>query len=438
MLRQLFSLLLCGGELIIAYCRLLRTIMRFYEKGHITPIRPINEFEATSIQNAFRHMQQGQHIGKIVISIQGTDGSVKINAAARVKTAKLLKLDSSASYLLVGGLGGLGRSVSRHLVEHGARRLLFLSRSAGQGPDDADFVRELESMGCEVCLVRGSVTNPEDVVHAVQQAGACLKGIMQCTMVLRDEAFPHMSLGDWNAATTPKVRGTWLLHEAMLAAGVELDFFLVFSSLSGTLGTPGQANYAGANTFLDAFVQYRTSLGLAAASINIGAVMDVGAASLDEGLMQRMAQASALGVMETELLEYISAAITTFPSIGELDSTGTTINGSTASAAAGIVDKHTFIIGLGTTLPLSNSENRAFTARTEGWRFTTTPPAPLLLKATAAAAAMASRRSLRGSGPPPLKRVMRACCSATTRRRPSSRAKSAASCSLSFSGPTRT
>ena len=87
----------------------------------------------------------------------------------------------------------------------------------------------------------------------MQQAGPSLKGIMQCTMVLRDEAFPRMSLDDWNAASAPKVRGTWLLHKATLTAGVDLDFFLVFSSLSGTLGTPGQANYAGANTFLDAF-----------------------------------------------------------------------------------------------------------------------------------------------------------------------------------------
>lgn len=66
-----------------------------------------------------------------------------------------------------------------------------------------------------------------------------------------------------------QVRGTWLLHEATIAAGITLDFFLLFSSLSGTLGTPGQANYAGANTFLDAFVQYRTNLSLAAAAINI-------------------------------------------------------------------------------------------------------------------------------------------------------------------------
>ncbi|WPH04990.1 polyketide synthase [Acrodontium crateriforme] len=331
---------------------LLRLVMGFYQKDQIAPIRPISKFDATLIQDAYRYMQQGHHLGKIVISIRGADGTVNIANKTQVQVPKKLQLNNSASYLLVGGLGGLGRSVSRYLVEHGTRRLLFLSRSAGQGPDDADFVRELESMGCEVCLIKGSVTSADDVSRAIEAAGPFLKGIMQCTMVLRDVGFPDMTFDDWTAASEPKVRGTWLLHDAALAAGLDLDFFLVFSSLSGTLGTPGQANYAGANTFLDAFVQYRTSLGLAAASINIGAVMDVGAASLDDHLMQRMEQACALGVMELELLQYISAALTTCSAVDKSD--------SDIGIANGFVDKHTFIIGLGTTLPLSNPENRAF------------------------------------------------------------------------------
>jgi shikimate 5-dehydrogenase len=94
-------------------------------------------------------MQQGKHIGKIVISMRDTDGRVKIDTEP-VKAAKEPDLDSSASYLLVGGLGGLGRAVSRHLVDHNARRLVYLSRNAGTGTEDRDFIQELESMGCEV------------------------------------------------------------------------------------------------------------------------------------------------------------------------------------------------------------------------------------------------------------------------------------------------
>jgi hypothetical protein len=247
--------------------RILHSVIGLLREGHITPIKPVKVFDASLVQDAFRHLQQGQHIGKIVIALRDIDGSVK-SGITPAKTAKQLKLDKTASYLLVGGLGGIGRAVSRHLVEHNARCLVFLSRNAGSGPEDHDFIEELKSMGCDVRLVKGSVANIDDVSRAVHQARN-LKGIMQCSMVLQDQAFPRMSLFDWKTATAPKVEGTWNLHNATLSAGIDLDFCVLFSSMSGVTGQAGQANYAGANTFLDSFVQYRTHLGLAAASIDM-------------------------------------------------------------------------------------------------------------------------------------------------------------------------
>lgn len=289
-------------------------------------------------------MQKGQHIGKIVISMRDIYGNIKSDMAG-IKTAKKPTLDSSSSYLLVGGLGGLGRTVSRYLVEHNARHLVYLSRNAGS--DDQDFVQELESMGCRVQLVRGSVTNKDDVSLAIQQAPN-LKGIMQCSMVLRDQAFSRMSLSEWNLATAPKVQGTWHLHNAILAAGIQLDFFVLFSSISGLIGRAGQANYAGANTFLDSFVQYRTNLGLAAAAIQIGAVQDVGYLSQDNDLMTKTRLASGHGITEPELLQAVTAAMsfstTGKPYCGTLDSK--------------FVDQNTFVLGLGTTIPLKSPESR--------------------------------------------------------------------------------
>ena len=226
--------------------------MNHCEKGHITPLKPINIFAASSVEVAFRHMQGGHHIGKIVIAVRSKDGSINVDMSS-MKKVKELRLDGSASYLLVGGFGGLGRSVSRYLVQHNARHLTFLSRSAGTKEQNRDFVRELESMGCSVQIIQGSVTSKADVSQAIKQ-GPNLKGIMQCSMVLQDQAFTRMSLGEWEKAVSPKVQGTWNLHDETLAAGVQLDFFVLFSSMSGTFGQAGQANYAGANTFLDAFV----------------------------------------------------------------------------------------------------------------------------------------------------------------------------------------
>ncbi|KIM92741.1 hypothetical protein OIDMADRAFT_62276 [Oidiodendron maius Zn] len=329
---------------------LLQKVMGYLEMGHITPIRPITIFDASSIHDAFRHMQQGQHIGKIIISMRDTDSNFKIETAS-VKAVRKLELNSSASYLLVGGLGGIGRAISRYLVEHNARRLVFLSRSAGMGPEDQEFVRELESMGCEVRLIKGSVTKREDVSRAIQQAPN-LKGIMQCTLVLRDQSFPRMTLDEWNAAVTPKVRGTWNLHNATVEADIHLDFLVLFSSMSALFGNAGQANYAGANTFLDAFVQYRTNLGLACASIDIGAVQDVGYLAQDDAaaLLTKLKLATGHGITEPELLEAVTAAMASPP----------TRKTNFDNIDEHFADINTVILGLGMTVVLSDPNSRTF------------------------------------------------------------------------------
>ncbi|KKY39789.1 putative polyketide synthase [Diaporthe ampelina] len=334
-----------------AFKELFQWVRKHLEEGKIRPIQRARVFDASSLEEALRYMQKGQHIGKIVISMRDAEGTAKINTSP-VKAARKLQLDRSASYMLVGGLGGLGRSVSRHLVDHGARRLVYLSRSAGTGPGDADFVRELESMGCEVVLVRGSVTSADDVSRAVRQAPS-LRGVLQCSMVLSDAAFSRMSLEEWNTAVAPKVQGTWNLHNASVSAGARLDFFVLFSSMSGLTGQAGQANYAGANTFLNAFVQYRNSLGLAASAVDIGAVQDVGYVSQDAALLRRMMLASAHGITEHELLEALTAAMLFPPGP----------RGNKASsdpAETAFEDRNTFILGLGTKIPLSSPDSRAF------------------------------------------------------------------------------
>ncbi|KAF1962721.1 KR-domain-containing protein, partial [Byssothecium circinans] len=329
---------------------LLQAIVRHLRMGHITPLSPKTVLNASSIQEGFRLLQQGTHIGKIVFSIRGPDGSITIPPKAIVKPVQKLQLDGSASFLLVGGLGGLGRAVAKHLVTQGARHLLFMSRGAGSGPEDDDTRRELESMGCKVSILRGSVVSKADVSHAISQAPN-LKGIVQASMVLRDENFIRMSLDDWNQAVAPKVQGTWNLHHATVEAGIKLDFFVLFSSMSGVTGQAGQANYAGANTFLDSFVQYRTRLSLACSALDIGAVQDVGHVSQDEALLKRMKAVSAHGITEPELMEAFSAAIliAKSPSPAALQ----TNHGE-------YVDRNTIGLGLSTNVPLNTKDSRAF------------------------------------------------------------------------------
>lgn len=137
-------------------------------------------FDAVQIQEAFRFMQGGRHIGKIIITMpQNTDmlQSVKQRPQPRVR--------SDRSYILVGGLGGLGRSLARWLVENGAGELIFLSRSAKLGEDLDLFRDELASQGCSLQFVGGSVASAADVQRAVKSATKPIAGVVNLSMVLR-------------------------------------------------------------------------------------------------------------------------------------------------------------------------------------------------------------------------------------------------------------
>lgn len=153
----------------------------WYKGNKIRPIRPIKVFEASEVVEAFKYMQSGRHMGKIVIQMpksadQLSSGPTQIPA----------KLDTTKSYLLVGGLGGIGRAVANWLVEKGARHLIFLSRSAGRLPDHRRFVCGLERQGCEVDMISGDVSQLEDTTKALSRAaGRVIGGVIQMSMVLQ-------------------------------------------------------------------------------------------------------------------------------------------------------------------------------------------------------------------------------------------------------------
>lgn len=292
-------------------CSLLLSITQYHQQGLIRPInlaKVVLASDARAYQDALRHMQQGKHIGKIILSMFLEDGLPALRDVPKphIPTAKL---DPSASYLLVGGLGGLGRSVSIWMVQHGARNLIFLSRSIGtDSEEEHGFVRMLASMGCAANLVRGSVADPADVARAVGGSSKPLRGVLHMAMVLRDQSFGRMTIDDWDTVMRAKVEGTWNLHVATQKNDVKLDFFILFSSLSGILGQPGQANYAAANTFLDAFAQYRVGLGLPCTSLAFGAMEGVGYLTANPSLLKKMRGIGWQTVKEEQLLEVLGWA----------------------------------------------------------------------------------------------------------------------------------
>ncbi|KAK8046024.1 polyketide synthase [Apiospora saccharicola] len=271
-----------------------------FDLARLTEIRPervISIHPAANIQDAFRTMQGAQHIGKIVVQMPEDASNLESVAPRPIPGFK-----PDRSYLIVGGLGGLGRVVASWMVENGARNLVFLSRSAREGTDTHDFLDELRSQDCQVQLVAGSVANMADVQQATSKASQPLAGIIQMSMALRDVSLHDMTSEDWTTTVETKVQGTWNLHEA--TSGLNLDFFIMTSSFTGLLGNYGQANYAAAGSFLDAFAQYRNRLGLPASVIDMGVMSDAGYVARNAELLNHLARA---GPRPTKLAEFLDA-----------------------------------------------------------------------------------------------------------------------------------
>ncbi|KAK7736708.1 Type I Iterative PKS [Cytospora paraplurivora] len=280
----------------VVISRLLDRMMEFAREGHIRPLLPLRTFDAAHVSEPIRLMQKAQHIGKMVVTMPASaDAELPSEAAHEPFRAR-----SDAAYLLTGGLGGLGRSVSTWLAERGARHFVFLSRSA-EKPEHEAFFQELACLGCTSVGVAGDCANYDDVVRAVKAAGRPICGVLHASMVLEDNSFLDMSFDEWSAPLKPKVEGAWNLHKAL--SSEKLDFFFLFSSFGAMFGQWGQANYSAANTFVDAFVSYRHSLGLPASSINIGVMGDVGWVAENPEALEKLQAAASHVSQESDFLE---------------------------------------------------------------------------------------------------------------------------------------
>lgn len=261
----------------------LQHIMKLLEEGKLRLIAPVSVYAISDLERAFRTMQASQHLGKIVVSASQTD-LVPVH-----KGRPQMKLSSEASYLVVGGLGGIGRSICEWLVDRGARHLIVLSRSKDV---HAPFVTSLEQRGCAVLHHPGDVADENQIAEMLHRCAhegmPRIQGVVQSAMVLRDALLSQMTVEDFNAALRPKVQGSWNLHKLVQ----DVDFFIMLSSSIGVMGGPGQANYAAASVFQDALAQLRRAQGKPATSIDLGVVKSVGyvANAAGRGISERLAR----------------------------------------------------------------------------------------------------------------------------------------------------
>ncbi len=193
----------------------------------------------------------------------------------------------NASYLVTGGFSGVGLAAARWLVERGARALVLVGRR-GKTEESEETLKWMEDQGVKVFVGQGDVSRAEDLVRILEDARASLPalgGVLHAAGHLSDRAIIQESVANFEEVMSPKVAGAWNLH--VQTSTDSLDFFVLFSSVMATVGTPGQANYASANAFLDALASHRRAAGQPALSVGWGGWAKVGMTTRIVGTYRR-------------------------------------------------------------------------------------------------------------------------------------------------------
>ena len=230
----------------------------------------------------------------------------------------------------MGGLGGIGRSITTWMVERGARYLVLLSRNANSVDVETSlWLQSLQQRGVQIHMETCDVANENQLAASLEKLKAKLpsiKGVIQAAMVLRvssivpehyrrkptkilqDTLFENMTLSDYEAAVRPKVQGSWNLHKLL---PVNLDFFIMLSSISGFGGNATQANYAAGGTFQDALARHRAAASQAAVSLDLGMIKGVGVLAGPEGknTVTRFERIGLRALDEDEVLKLMNTAM---------------------------------------------------------------------------------------------------------------------------------
>ncbi len=256
----------------------LRQVMRRLEAGELKPLIhamwPLSE-----TRSAMAFMRGARHIGKIIL------------AAPPLREGGLRQ---DRTYLVTGGLGGIGCAVAHWLADHGARTIVLNGRRAPD-QDAGETIAALQNRGVTVRVELADLTDAAAVDAMFERIDSELPplvGVIHSVGVLADGAVGNQSWERFEGVVRPKALGAWHLHRA--TEHRDLDMFVLFSSVAGVLGNPGQSNHASANAFLDQLATHRRALGLPGQAIAWGAWSEIGEA---EEQRERIAQrAEATGI----------------------------------------------------------------------------------------------------------------------------------------------
>jgi epothilone polyketide synthase D len=273
---------------------LLVEIAAGFESGELKPL-PLRVFPIKQARDAFRHMAQAKHIGKIVLSPAQPDAT----------SGAIFRKD--AAYVVTGGLGALGLHVAGWLADGGAGQIILIGRSLPSGKANAT-IAALRGRGADVVVRQADVGDLPELERILAEIPAAvpLRGVVHAAGTLADATFGNITADQLRDVMRPKVSGAWNLH--LSTEHLPLDFFVMFSSIASVLGSPGQGSYSGANAFLDAMAAYRQSRGLPALVVNWGPWAGDGMAAGHTRRLELLGfhplePARALRALESEMVE---------------------------------------------------------------------------------------------------------------------------------------
>jgi amino acid adenylation domain-containing protein len=216
----------------------------------------------------------------------------------------LIEMRCDASYLITGGLGGLGQALAKWLIEKGATHIILTGRRVFDD-EIKEKLKIIETPNTTISYQSidiGDEKSVENLLIQLQQNKKPLKGIFHLAGILDDAMLLDQDWNHFESVFRPKVYGSFYLHHY----SKNLDLFVVFSSIASSLGNPGQSNYAAANAFMDALCEHRKLQGLPAHSLSWGPWAEVGMA---KELVAKDSKGGLLGLKPEEAMRALESAL---------------------------------------------------------------------------------------------------------------------------------
>ncbi|KAM8991828.1 fatty acid synthase [Ara ararauna] len=247
--------------------------------GVVKPLRS-TVFNKEEVEAAFRFMAQGKHIGKVMIKVQEEELESPLRRSDPVKISAISRTSCppTKSYIITGGLGGFGLELAQWLVERGAQKLILTSRSGIRTGYQAERVRQWKALGIQVLVSTSDIATLEGTQLLIEEALRLgpVGGIFNLAVVLRDGMIENQTPELFWEVNKPKYSGTLHLDWVTRKKCPDLDYFVVFSSVSCGRGNAGQSNYGFANSTMERICEQRHHDGLPGLAIQWGAIGDVG------------------------------------------------------------------------------------------------------------------------------------------------------------------